>query len=189
MFQNSMSAFIPSRFLLTFPLLGVLLALSSLDCLAENLERPRVGLVLGGGGARGAAHIGVLEVMRKQRIPIDCVAGTSMGGLITGALAAGLSPDEMMAAMEKADWRDMFNDSPPVNELNPRRKTLSRLYIPGSETGVSSDGVASLPGVVDGQKVKLFINALVHSEYGDPQIENMFRIFYAEKSSCSLFLF
>lgn len=78
----------------------VLLALSSLDCLAETLKRPRVGLVLGGGGVRGAAHIGVLDVMRKQRIPIDCIAGTSMGGLITGALAAGLSPDEMMVAME-----------------------------------------------------------------------------------------
>ncbi|WP_288129343.1 patatin-like phospholipase family protein, partial [Accumulibacter sp.] len=43
--------------------------------------RPRVGLVLGGGGARGAAHIGVLEVLEKMRVPVDCVAGTSMGGL------------------------------------------------------------------------------------------------------------
>lgn len=163
----------PSRFLLTFTLLGVLVALSSLDCLAETMERPRVGLVLGGGGARGAAHIGVLDVLRKQRVPIDCVAGTSMGGLITGAMAAGLSPDEMMSAMEKADWRDMFNDSPPVNELNPRRKALSRVYVPGSEVAVSGDGVTSLPGAVDGQKIKLFINALVHSAYGEPQIENL----------------
>jgi NTE family protein len=59
---------------------------------ADPPARPRVGLVLGGGGARGAAHIGVLEVLERLRVPVDCVAGTSMGGLVAGAYAAGLSP-------------------------------------------------------------------------------------------------
>ena len=59
---------------------------------AAAQERPRVGLVLGGGGARGAAHIGVLEVLERLRVPVDCVAGTSMGALVAGAWAAGLSP-------------------------------------------------------------------------------------------------
>ena len=77
--------------------------------LTAAAERPRVGLVLGGGGARGAAHIGVLEVLRENRIPVDCVAGTSMGGLVTGAFAAGLSPDEMLEAMGQADWRAMID--------------------------------------------------------------------------------
>jgi len=143
------------------------------DCRAGTAERPRIGLVLGGGGARGAAHIGVLAVMREQRIPIDCVAGTSMGGLVSGALAAGLSPDEMMSAMGKADWRDMFNDNPSVDQLNPRWKSLARRFIPGSEMGVSEKGVVTLPGAVDGQKIKLFINEMVHSEFGDPQIERL----------------
>ena len=136
-------------------------------------ERPRVGLVLGGGGARGAAHIGVLEVLREQRIPVDCVAGTSMGGLVTGAFAAGLSPDEMLEAMGQADWRDMFNDNPPVNKLDPRVKTQSRRFIPGTELGVTTDGAQPLPAVVQGQKVKLFINRLVRSQYGEPLIEKM----------------
>ena len=136
-------------------------------------ERARIGLVLGGGGARGAAHIGVLEVLKEQRILIDCVSGTSMGALVSGALAAGLSPDEMMAAMGKADWRDMFNDNPPVYEVNPRKKALSQRFISGLEMGVTKDGAASLPGAVDGQKIKLFINEMVHSEYGDPQIEKL----------------
>ncbi len=167
-----------SRSFVKLVMLSVLLAANVSEyllseCLAGAGERPRVGLVLGGGGARGAAHIGVLDVMREQRIPIDCVAGTSMGGLVSGALAAGLSPDEMMAAMGKADWRDMFNDNPPVYGTNPRRKALSRRFIPGSETGVSRDGVEMLPGAVDGQKIKLFINEMVHSEYGDPQIEKL----------------
>lgn len=141
--------------------------------LAAAAERPRVGLVLGGGGARGAAHIGVLEVLRENRIPVDCVAGTSMGGLVTGAFAAGLSPDEMLTAMGEADWRAMFNDSPPVEDLNPRIKSLSRRFIPGTELGVTKDGTQTLPAVVQGQKVKLFINRLVRSQYGEPLIEKM----------------
>ena len=141
--------------------------------LAAAAERPRIGLVLGGGGARGAAHIGVLEVLRENRIPVDCVAGTSMGGLVTGALAAGLSPDEMLEAMGKANWREMFNDSPPVNELNPRIKYQSRRFIPGTEMGMTKDGAQALPAVVQGQKVKLFINRLVRSQYGEPLIEKM----------------
>lgn len=135
--------------------------------------RPKIGLVLGGGGARGAAHIGVLEVLREQRIQIDCVAGTSMGGLVSGAFAAGLTPDEMMRAMKEADWRDMFMDSPPAYEINARNRQLSRRFLPGSEIGVTEKGAIALAGVVGGQKIKLFFNKLVHSEYGEPQIENL----------------
>jgi NTE family protein len=141
--------------------------------LAMAAERPRVGLVLGGGGARGAAHIGVLEVLRENRIPVDCVAGTSMGGLVTGAFAVGLTPDEMLEAMGQADWREMFNDNPPTNELNPRVKSQSRLFIPGTEIGMTKEGAQTLPAVVQGQKIKLFINRLVRSQYGQPLIEKM----------------
>ncbi|MGB8301236.1 MAG: patatin-like phospholipase family protein, partial [Azonexus sp.] len=149
------------------------IAAMTLCATAAVAERPRVGLVLGGGGARGAAHIGVLEVLREQRIPVDCVAGTSMGGLVTGALAAGLSPDEMLEAMGQADWRAMFNDNPPIRELNPRVKAYSRRFIPGTELGVKEEGTQTLPAVVQGQKVKLFINRLVRSQYGEPLIEKM----------------
>jgi NTE family protein len=148
-------------------------AITFASTLAAAAERPRVGLVLGGGGARGAAHIGVLEVLRENRIPVDCIAGTSMGGLVTGAFAAGLSPDEMLTAMGEADWRSMFNDNPPTNELNPRVKSQSRRFIPGTEIGMTNEGAQTLPAVVQGQKVKLFINRLVRSQYGEPLIEKM----------------
>ena len=152
---------------------GGLAALALLAGAVAAAERPRVGLVLGGGGARGAAHIGVLEVLRENRVQIDCIAGTSMGGLVSGAFAAGLTPDEMMTAMGKADWRDMFNDSPAASDVNPRARNISRRYLPGSEVGVNDKGANLLPGVVGGQKIKLFFNRLVHSEYGDPQIEQL----------------
>jgi len=169
-----MTQFIPATSLLNRAILtSVAVAIILGSNLAGAGERIRVGLVLGGGGARGAAHIGVLEVLKEQRIPIDCLSGTSMGALISGAFAAGLSPEEMMSAMDRANWKDMFNDSPPMYDTNPRRKYLSRRFIPGSEIGFSENGPEALPGVVDGQKIKLFINKLVHSEYGEPQIEKM----------------
>ena len=138
---------------------------------AGEAERPRVGLVLGGGGARGAAHIGVLEVLDKLRVPVDCVAGTSMGALVSGAFASGASPSAMRDELTKADWNDMFQDNPAYSEINYRNKSISRRFMPGSEIGVSSKGVAYQGGVVAGQKIKLFFNRLVNSDLGERDIE------------------
>lgn len=134
-------------------------------------ERPRIGLVLGGGGARGAAHIGVLEVLERLRIPVDCVAGTSMGALVAGAWAAGLSPAQMRERLAEADWNDMFTDSPGFDELEFRTKRLSQRFLPGSETGVTPRGLVGPPGVVSGQKIKLFFNQLVHADIAEPKME------------------
>mgnify|MGYP000293550387 CR=1 FL=1 len=89
---------------------------------AAGPARPRVGLVLGGGGARGAAHIGVLEVLEQLRVPVDCVAGTSMGALVAGAWAAGVSPERMRGEMTVVDWGDLFFDSTDYRELSLRNK-------------------------------------------------------------------
>jgi NTE family protein len=129
--------------------------------------RPVVGLVLGGGGARGAAHVGVLEVLEELRVPVDCVAGTSMGALVAGAWAAGLSPKEMRAALAGADWADMFIDSPDYAERNFRARRLDERFLPGSELGVGPTGVEAPGGVVGGQKIKLFLNQLVRAERGE----------------------
>jgi NTE family protein len=134
---------------------------------ADPPRRPRVGLVLGGGGARGAAHIGVLEVLEKLRVPVDCVAGTSMGALVAGAWAAGLDPATMREALSHADWNDMFQDNPDYSELNVRNKRLSQRFLPGSESGVTERGIVGPPGVVSGQKIKLFFNQLVRADAGE----------------------
>jgi NTE family protein len=142
--------------------------------LAEAADtRPRIGLVLGGGGARGAAHIGVLEVLEKLHIPVDCVAGTSMGALVAGSYAAGLTPAVMRKELSAADWRDMFQDNPEYSELNYRNKKLSQRFLPGSETGVGENGLQYQSGVVSGQKVKLFFNHLVGSNVGERTIEQL----------------
>jgi hypothetical protein len=111
------------------------LLLSNLVLAAEP-DRLRIGLVLGGGGARGAAHIGVLEVLEKLQIPVDCVAGTSMGAQVAGAFAAGMAPAVMRTELSKADWNDMFNDNPDFSEMSYRNKVTLRRYLPGSEPGL-----------------------------------------------------
>jgi len=139
----------------------------------QDAQRPRVGLVLGGGGARGAAHIGVLEVLERLRVPVDCVAGTSMGGLVAGAYAAGLRPAEMREALAKADWVDMFQDNPAFYDMNYRNKRLSQYYVPGSELGVTDKGLQYASGVVTGQKIKAFFNQLVRADRGERLIEDL----------------
>jgi NTE family protein len=135
--------------------------------------RPKIGLVLGGGGARGAAHIGVLEVLEEMQIPVACVAGTSMGALVAGAYASGLSPAAMRSALAKADWNDMFIDMPDFSDINYRYKQTLRRFIPSSETGVSANGIKYPPGVVDGEKIKLFFNRLVGDGRSERVIEKL----------------
>ena len=77
---------------------------------------PRICLVLSGGGARGAAHIGVLKVIEELRVPIDCIVGTSMGALIGGAYASGMTIDEMTRMVEELSFNALFEESPPREE-------------------------------------------------------------------------
>jgi predicted acylesterase/phospholipase RssA len=152
---------------------GILLftGVTAAQTAASDLTRPRVGLVLGGGGARGAAHIGVLEVLEKLRVPVDCVAGTSMGALVAGVYASGLRPSTMRSKLAEADWDDLFRDDPPLNQQNFRKKVLDKRFLPGSETGVGPEGVKGQPGIVMGQKIKLFFNTLVRDYLGERDIE------------------
>lgn len=153
-------------------LLLSLFCLLSVPVLAQT-SPPRIALVLGGGGARGAAHIGVLEVLEREHVKIDCIAGTSMGALVAGAYASGLSPAQMRQALGAADWTDLFQDNPAYSELSYRNHRISQQFLPGSELGVSAKGVQYQPGVVVGQKIKLFFNRLVGAEHGEPLIENL----------------
>jgi NTE family protein len=75
--------------------------------LLADEPRPRIGLVLGGGGARGGAHVGVLKVLEELRIPIDCIAGTSMGALVGGGYASGMSAGEIEAFLRTVDWKSV----------------------------------------------------------------------------------
>ena len=86
------------------------MASKSLEGKLNLQRRPRVGLALSGGGARGFAHIGVLKVLEREGIPVDCLAGTSMGGVIAAAYAVGMSPAEIeRQALLMTRWRKLVS--------------------------------------------------------------------------------
>jgi NTE family protein len=136
-------------------LFAVLLT-ASLVAIARGAEapagaRPRIGLVLGGGGALGMSHVGVLRVLEEQRIPIDCIAGTSMGSIIAGLYASGLSPDEIEAFLKGLDWREVMSDETPRRELFFRRKREDQRYL--FEMGMTRGRPSMGTGMAAGQKL------------------------------------
>jgi len=126
----------------------------------EFESRPRVGLALSGGGARGAAHIGVIRVLHEQNIPVDCIAGTSMGAIIGGLYASGMSLEEIEQAIDEIDWDDVFNDSTYRADKTFRRKRDDDDFLIQRAIGFS-DGKTKLPlGLVQGQKIDLVLSEL-----------------------------
>ena len=128
--------------------------------------RPRIGLVLAGGGAKGAAHIGVLKVLEALRIPVDMVAGTSMGSIVGGLYAAGMRPEDIEREVQQIDWVDMFVDAPNRADRSFRRKTDDAMYVFKAKPGFS-DGRIKLPlAYVQGQKLDLQLNRLTRPVAG-----------------------
>jgi NTE family protein len=120
-------------------------------------QRPTIGLALSGGGARGAAHIGVLRVLEEQRIPIDYIAATSMGALVGGLYASGMTPAELEELISQIDWADAFSDKISRVDRSFRRKRDDDLYLVKHRPGISGNGLAFPPGILDGQKIDLLL--------------------------------
>jgi len=89
---------------------------------ARSSARPTIGLALGGGGARGGAHVGVLKVLEQLHIPVDYIAGTSMGAVVGGLYASGVPPERIEEEMRALDWTDLLADRTPYQYLDWRRK-------------------------------------------------------------------
>src|SRR5207302_3137417 len=95
---------------------------------AAARPRPKIGVALEGGGALGLAHIGVLQWFEEHHIPVDYVAGTSMGGLVGGFFATGMSPADMRQLIEHVDWDEILRDRTSYQDLSFRRKEDQRAY-------------------------------------------------------------
>lgn len=115
--------------------------------------RPRVGLVLSGGGARGAAHVGVLKVLEDMRVPIDAIAGTSMGAVVGGLYASGLSAAEIDAALHDVNWEDVLGDRPPRQDLSFRRREEDRNFLVRLPLGLRGGEFRLPKGLVQGQRL------------------------------------
>src|SRR5574337_1162373 len=114
------------------------------------LHRPRIGLVLSGGGARGAAHIGVLEVLEELHVPVDLIVGTSMGSIVGAAYSTGMTVPEMKAAIATITTDKLFTDKAPRSDETMRQKAddFDPYFIP--EIGVDKSGVVLPKGLVTG---------------------------------------
>jgi NTE family protein len=127
--------------------------------------RPKLGIVLEGGGALGLAHIGVLQWMEENRIPVSYVAGTSMGGLVGGIYATGRSPAEVKEITNTINWDDVLRGQTPFRDLSFRRKQDAHEVPNSLEFGLRK-GLQFPGGFNSGQQVTLILDrvALPYSE-------------------------
>lgn len=146
------------------------LALGSVASPAEAADTPAtpasrgldcIGLVLGGGGARGAAHIGVLKVLEREHIPICVISGTSMGAIVGSMYAVGYTPDELQKILGGLDWKSLFDDNPPRPELPMWRKNEDFRYLLDLEIGFRNGKVVLPTGIVQGQKLLMLLRRLL----------------------------
>jgi len=136
---------------------GIVLA----DPAASDAERPRIGLALSGGGARGSAHIGVLRQLEELDVPIDCIAGTSMGSIIGALYAAGHDADAIERILVEMDWETAFTDRPERIHRTMRKKELEKDYLIPYRIGFN-EGRVQLPlGAIEGQHLDQVLHRLL----------------------------
>lgn len=123
-------------------------------------NRPGIGLVLSGGGARGLAHIGVLKVLEELRVPVDYITATSMGAIVGGLYASGVSAREMERMVTSLDWPSFFSDQPPRRELSVRRKDEDAQYTIPLELGFRDFSFRLSKGALSGQNLELLLHGL-----------------------------
>jgi NTE family protein len=131
----------------------------------EATRRPRIALVLSGGAARGSAHVGVLKVLEENRIPVDFIAGTSMGAIIGGMYAAGSSPEEMDSILASTDWNDLFSDRPSRKRLSFRRKQEDLESLIKIEMGWKG-GLTFPASLIAGDKMMFYLRKLTLQTHG-----------------------
>ncbi|MDT8273013.1 MAG: patatin-like phospholipase family protein, partial [Desulfomonilia bacterium] len=126
---------------------------------AEGSSRPKVGLVLSGGGARGAAHVGVLRVLEELHVPIDYISGTSMGAIVGGLYALGMPLDELEAIATQTDWAAIFSDTLERRKQPYRLKDGPQNYFLTYEIDYEQ-GIRLPRGVLAGKRLDLMLRSL-----------------------------
>lgn len=126
-----------------------------------NPERERIGLVLGGGSARGLAHIGVIKGLEAMRVPIDAIAGSSMGSVVGALYAAGYSSAELETFAINQDWTAVFDDSTVRERATFRRKSDDVGFLADSYLSFGEGKLVFPDGIVQGQSLWLTLSTLL----------------------------
>ncbi|MBS2096929.1 patatin-like phospholipase family protein [Carboxylicivirga linearis] len=147
---------------MTKPFLLIFFTLFCLHLSGQEKEtvatRPKVGLVLSGGGAKGLAHIGVIKVLEEAGIKPDYISGTSMGSIIGGLYACGYSPQEMDSIVRNIDWSVILSDMVPLTDVVPIEKgDYNRFQL---EFDISRNGLRMPSGMVRGQRISELLSEL-----------------------------
>ncbi len=127
-------------------------------------HRPRVGLALSGGGALGLAEIGVIQWMEENHVPVDRIAGTSMGAIIGAMYATGMTPGEIRTFAEKIDWDKALLPEPVYTQLSYRRKQDRRDYLINTPLGLKH-GISGPNGYNPGQGVGLLLARIAFPQF------------------------
>ena len=139
MLQRTTLVHFASLILISTPILA-----AETDPPGAPADRPRIALVMGGGGAHAVASLGVLKELERQRVPIDLIVGNGLGGLIGGLYASGMSIDEIHALLTDTDWVEIFNPDTKREDLSFRRKQDDDDFLIKYKVGIK-DGQAQLP--------------------------------------------
>lgn len=126
---------------------------------AAVATRPTLGLVLEGGGALGLAHVGVILWLEEHHIPVNYIAGTSMGGLVGGVYATGRNAKEVLSVVQSVDWNQVMGGQTPFDDLSFRRKQDAREYPGTLELGLRK-GLQFPSGFNSGQEVSLILDRI-----------------------------
>ena len=127
---------------------------------AAPQPRPKICLVLSGGGARGGAHLGVIQALEKLRIPVDCIAGTSMGAIVGGLYAAGMTSDDLEAQMNRRAIQEDMGDITPRSRLTYKEKQDQLKYLLRVEFGYADGHYIFPQGIVNGNAPGRILNVL-----------------------------
>jgi NTE family protein len=148
-------------------------ASSQQDPKVPGAQPPRIGVALSGGGARGIAHVGVLKVLDELRIPVHCITGTSMGSIVAGAYASGLTVKEMEERVRAANWDEIFRDYPARADISNVRKLDDYKTLFAPEYGIKDGGLAFPKGILVGVSIESFFRQLTDRAVSISEFEKM----------------
>jgi NTE family protein len=146
----------------------------TLNAQPPGARRPKIGLVLAGGGALGMAHVGVLKVLEEHRIPVDIITGTSMGSIVGAAYASGATVEEMEKILSETDWDSLFNETLAREDVEYRDKYGRAGQFTGdAKIGLKETGLVKFTGVVSGQNVLPLLQRLYYRTPGDIHFDSL----------------
>lgn len=146
---------------------------SAQDSVAVVPNRPKIGLVLSGGGARGAAHVGVLKILEENHIPVDMIAGTSFGAIVGGLYASGYSASELEDILENIDWQATLTSQVPRNQRSFRRKQDDSGFLIKFKIGFKNGKLRLPSGLITPYNLRLTMRDLVNNVAGVKNFDHL----------------